>query len=78
MYRYITQTGKNLCSVFLSRPVRLRWKYQQHLFNIYQISSVQWAQLNLCPCGYSWFQNVLYLFSPKGQPWANNRVESGE
>lgn len=33
-------------------------KYQQHLFNIYQIS-VQWAQLNLCPCGYSWFQNAV-------------------
>ena len=50
-------------------------KYQQHLFNIYQIS-VQRALLHLCPCGYSWFQNVLYLL-PKGQPLANDRVESG-
>ena len=45
-------------------------------FMSYQIS-VQQAQLNLCPWGYSWFQNVLYLL-PQGQPFANNRVESGE
>lgn len=47
-------------------------KYQQHLFNIYQ-TSVQRTLLDLCPCGHSWFQNVLYLL-PQGQPLANPQL----
>lgn len=38
MYRYITQTGEDLGSVFLGRPVGLRWKipaaFIQHLPDI--------------------------------------------